>query len=188
MIRLTRALFNKRAKNPRTPYYITSILKPTDGDQVIWGDTHISVGFYRTRCWHRVKFRRTPVAMDMKLYSHILNRILKLKMGTAAIKCVDALGGLDQYMLRTHPGRFKSVIGVSLQKFLTKMLQERGYDVKDYNKFLYSTNYESKLEPITIYKLLNWKRRDKYTKRPKYLINKPRKIRPPYKNNYIAIP
>ncbi|KAF1742383.1 hypothetical protein MXB_508 [Myxobolus squamalis] len=134
---LTGVAFAKPPKKHFKPYlyYITNILQPNNGDRIIWGNTHSSTGFYRTNRNHRTPFKRHPHSIHTSLFSHILNRCVKLSMGTSALRNVDTFGGIDQYLLQTHPGKLKSAIGIALKTYLSKSLENLGYSSKTYDKF-----------------------------------------------------
>ena len=43
----------------------------------------------------------TPNTQWKSLYSHLLDRALRVRVSTTALRCIDKAGGLDAYVLYT---------------------------------------------------------------------------------------
>lgn len=63
-----------------------------------------------------------PNVQRKHLYSSILGRSLTLNVTTAALRQMDRLGGVDNYLLQTSEKKLASDVGVRLKKILQRQL------------------------------------------------------------------
>lgn len=63
------------------------------------------------------KSRRTwkPNVHHVRLYSEILDKRLRIKVTTSALRCIDKAGGLDNYLLKTKEKKIDSAFGFWLK-------------------------------------------------------------------------
>lgn len=105
---LTRAVF----KRARRGLYA--------GKKILSGNNVSEDGGNRTRrVW-------LPNAHQKKLYSHILNRMIRIRVTAAALRNIDKAGGLDRYILTTPPKKLDSDFGEELREQLLLALQKQG--------------------------------------------------------------
>ena len=79
------------------------------GKTVLFGDQ---------TCFSEKKSRRTwkPNVHIVKLYSEAFDARLRLKATAHAIKCIEKMGGLDNYLLKTPKQKIDSRFGLWLRK------------------------------------------------------------------------
>ena len=65
--------------------------------------------FRTKRMWH-------PNVQKKHYYSNILGSKLKLRVTTAAMKCIDKAGGFDSYIYHTPDYKLDSRLGVALKQ------------------------------------------------------------------------
>ncbi|KAL4857787.1 54S ribosomal protein L24 [Chlorella vulgaris] len=74
------------------------------------------------------KSRRTwkPNSHNKRLYSHILARMVPLRVTAAALRTIDKVGGLDAYILNTPDKKLQSDVAIELRtKMLERLVQQQ---------------------------------------------------------------
>lgn len=90
------------------------------------------------------KTRRTwkPNVQDKRLFSYVLDRHIRVKVTTHAIRCIDKAGGIDEYLLKTPYHKMDTEMGILWKAKIEKLYQELGKrDV-----VLFSPETEAKFE------------------------------------------
>ncbi|KAL9265771.1 Large ribosomal subunit protein bL28m-like protein [Drosera capensis] len=80
------------------------------------------------------KTRRSwkPNVQDKRLFSYILDRHIRVKVTTHALRCIDKAGGIDEYLLKTPYQKMDTELGLIWKAKIEKMYEERGkMDVED---------------------------------------------------------
>ncbi|KAK9813979.1 hypothetical protein WJX73_007728 [Symbiochloris irregularis] len=70
------------------------------------------------------KTRRSwkPNVHHKRLYSEALDRMIRLRVSTTALKTIDKYGGLDRYLLATPDRRLQSDVGAELRQKIQAVL------------------------------------------------------------------
>ena len=66
-----------------------------------------------------------PNAQTKRLWSRILQCWLRFKLTTRALKCIEKVGGIDEYILFTPEKKMNSIAGMNAKKMLLSKLQDR---------------------------------------------------------------
>ncbi|XP_022145425.1 uncharacterized protein LOC111014872 [Momordica charantia] len=74
------------------------------------------------------KSRRTwkPNVQEKRLFSYILDRHIRVKVTTHALRCIDKVGGIDEYLLKTPYHKMDTEIGLFWKAKITKLYEELG--------------------------------------------------------------
>eukprot|EP00262_Sarcandra_glabra_P016390 TRINITY_DN5329_c0_g2_i2.p1 TRINITY_DN5329_c0_g2~~TRINITY_DN5329_c0_g2_i2.p1 ORF type:complete len:205 (-),score=41.90 TRINITY_DN5329_c0_g2_i2:253-867(-) len=90
------------------------------------------------------KSRRTwkPNVQEKRLFSYILDRHIRVKVTTHALRCIDKAGGIDEYLLKTPYQKMDTEMGLFWKAKIEKMYEELG--MMDVGFF--SQEEEAKLE------------------------------------------
>ncbi|XP_004498490.1 uncharacterized protein [Cicer arietinum] len=74
------------------------------------------------------KTKRTwkPNVQDKRLFSYILDRHIRVKVTTHALRCIDKAGGIDEYLLRTPYQKMDTEIGLLWKAKIEKLYEELG--------------------------------------------------------------
>ncbi|KAJ9153010.1 hypothetical protein P3X46_026502 [Hevea brasiliensis] len=74
------------------------------------------------------KSRRTwkPNVQEKRLFSYILDRHIRIKVTTHALRCIDKAGGIDEYLLRTSYQKMDTEMGLFWKAKIEKMYEELG--------------------------------------------------------------
>lgn len=72
-----------------------------------------------------VKRAWLPNVQRKALWSDLLGRSISLNVTTAALRNIDRLGGLDEYILNTPPSKLASEKGEALRRQLNAQLKQR---------------------------------------------------------------
>jgi large subunit ribosomal protein L28 len=72
--------------------------------------------------------RRTwkPNVQDKRLFSYVLDRHIRVKVTTHALRCIDKAGGIDEYLLRTPYQKMDTEIGLLWKAKIEKLYEELG--------------------------------------------------------------
>ncbi|KAF2316677.1 hypothetical protein GH714_042018 [Hevea brasiliensis] len=72
--------------------------------------------------------RRTwkPNVQEKRLFSYILDRHVRVKVTTHALRCIDKAGGIDEYLLRTPYQKMDTEMGLFWKAKIEKMYEELG--------------------------------------------------------------
>jgi len=72
--------------------------------------------------------RRTwkPNVQDKRLFSYVLDRHIRIKVTTHALRCIDKAGGIDEYLLKTPYQKMDTEIGVLWKSKIEKLYEELG--------------------------------------------------------------
>ena len=82
--------------------------------------TRLCVGDYRSRrSWK-------PNVQDKRLFSYILDRHVRVKVTTHAIRCIDKAGGIDEYLLKTPYHKMDTEMGILWKAKIEKLYEELG--------------------------------------------------------------
>ncbi|OAY25345.1 54S ribosomal protein L24, mitochondrial [Manihot esculenta] len=74
------------------------------------------------------KTRRTwkPNVQEKRLFSYILDRHIRVKVTTHALRCIDKAGGIDEYLLKTPFQKMDTEMGLLWKAKIEKMYEELG--------------------------------------------------------------
>ncbi|KAJ1427421.1 Ribosomal protein L28 [Sesbania bispinosa] len=74
------------------------------------------------------KTRRTwkPNVQDKRLFSYVLDRHIRVKVTTHALRCIDKAGGIDEYLLKTPYHKMDTEIGLLWKAKIEKLYEELG--------------------------------------------------------------
>ncbi|PIN09655.1 Mitochondrial/chloroplast ribosomal protein L28 [Handroanthus impetiginosus] len=74
------------------------------------------------------KTRRTwkPNVQDKRLFSYILDRHIRVKVTTHALRCIDKAGGIDEYLLKTPYHKMDTEMGLYWKTKIGKMYEDLG--------------------------------------------------------------
>ncbi|XP_077240654.1 ribosomal L28 family [Tasmannia lanceolata] len=74
------------------------------------------------------KTRRTwkPNVQEKRLFSYILDRHVRVKVTTHALRCIDKAGGIDEYLLKTPYHKMDTEMGLFWKAKIEKMYEELG--------------------------------------------------------------
>ncbi|XVF89345.1 hypothetical protein PTKIN_Ptkin19aG0122800 [Pterospermum kingtungense] len=74
------------------------------------------------------KSRRTwkPNVQEKRLFSYILDRHIRVKVTTHALRCIDKAGGIDEYLLKTPYQKMDTEMGLLWKAKIEKMYEELG--------------------------------------------------------------
>ncbi|KAK6154082.1 hypothetical protein DH2020_013721 [Rehmannia glutinosa] len=74
------------------------------------------------------KTRRTwkPNVQEKRLFSYILDRHVRVKVSTHALRCIDKAGGIDEYLLKTPYHKMDTELGLYWKTKIEKMYQDLG--------------------------------------------------------------
>ncbi|GLU20974.1 hypothetical protein SLE2022_371450 [Rubroshorea leprosula] len=71
------------------------------------------------RCWK-------PNVQEKRLFSYILDRHIRVKVTTHALRCIDKAGGIDEYLLKTPYHKMDTEMGLFWKTKIEKLYQELG--------------------------------------------------------------
>lgn len=74
------------------------------------------------------KTRRTwkPNVQEKRLFSYILDRHVRVKVTTHALRCIDKAGGIDEYLLKTPYRKMDTEMGILWKAKIEKLYEELG--------------------------------------------------------------
>lgn len=74
------------------------------------------------------KTRRTwkPNVQEKRLFSYILDRHIRVKVTTHALRCIDKAGGIDEYFLKTPYHKLDTELGLFWKAKIEKLYEELG--------------------------------------------------------------
>ncbi|KAE8665237.1 Pentatricopeptide (PPR) repeat-containing protein / CBS domain-containing protein [Hibiscus syriacus] len=74
------------------------------------------------------KSRRSwkPNVQEKRLFSYILDRHIRVKVTTHALRCIDKAGGIDEYLLKTPYHKMDTEMGLFWKNKIEKMYEELG--------------------------------------------------------------
>lgn len=72
-----------------------------------------------SRCWK-------PNTQDKRLFSYILDRHIRIKVTTHALRCIDKAGGIDEYLLKTPYHKMDTEMGLLWKSKIEKLYKELG--------------------------------------------------------------
>ncbi|KAB1204435.1 50S ribosomal protein L28 [Morella rubra] len=67
-----------------------------------------------------------PNIQEKRLFSYILDRHIRVKVSTHALRCIDKAGGIDEYMLKTPYHKMDTEMGLSWKAKIEKLYEELG--------------------------------------------------------------
>ncbi|KAG9142129.1 hypothetical protein Leryth_024747 [Lithospermum erythrorhizon] len=82
-----------------------------------------------------------PNVQEKRLFSYILDRHIRVKVTTHALRCIDKAGGIDEYLLKTPYHKMDTEFGLLWKSKIEKMYEELGkmevcfFSPKDEAKF-----------------------------------------------------
>ncbi|GLT49287.1 hypothetical protein SLA2020_228540 [Shorea laevis] len=71
------------------------------------------------RCWK-------PNVQEKRLFSYILDRHIRVKVTTHALRCIDKAGGIDEYLLKTPYHKMDTDMGLFWKTKIEKLYEELG--------------------------------------------------------------
>lgn len=74
------------------------------------------------------KSRRTwkPNVQEKRLFSYVLDRHVRVKVTTHALRCIDKAGGIDEYLLKTPYHKMDTEMGLYWKTKIQKMYEDLG--------------------------------------------------------------
>ncbi|XP_044463019.1 uncharacterized protein LOC123193984 [Mangifera indica] len=74
------------------------------------------------------KSRRSwkPNVQEKRLFSYILDRHIRVKVTTHALRCIDKAGGIDEYLLKTPYHKMDTEMGLFWKSKIEKLYEELG--------------------------------------------------------------
>ncbi|OWM77269.1 54S ribosomal protein L24, mitochondrial [Punica granatum] len=74
------------------------------------------------------KSRRSwkPNVQEKRLFSYILDRHIRVKVTTHALRCIDKAGGIDEYLLKTPYHKMDTELGLYWKAKIEKLYEELG--------------------------------------------------------------
>ncbi|XP_050229629.1 54S ribosomal protein L24, mitochondrial-like [Mercurialis annua] len=74
------------------------------------------------------KSKRTwkPNVQEKRLFSYILDRHIRVKITTYALRCIDKAGGIDEYLLKTPYQKMDTDIGLFWKAKIEKLYEDLG--------------------------------------------------------------
>ncbi|XP_078438052.1 ribosomal L28 family [Wolffia australiana] len=90
------------------------------------------------------KTRRTwkPNVQEKRLFSYALDRHIRVKVTTHALRCIDKAGGIDEYLLNTPYHKMDTELGLLWKAKMEKLYQELGQA----EAFFFSPEEEAKIK------------------------------------------
>ncbi|XP_065857670.1 large ribosomal subunit protein bL28m [Euphorbia lathyris] len=67
-----------------------------------------------------------PNVQEKRLFSYILDRHIKIQVTTHALRCIDKVGGIDEYLLKTPYQKMNSETGLFWKAKIEKLYEEIG--------------------------------------------------------------
>lgn len=67
-----------------------------------------------------------PNVQEKRLFSYILDRHIRVKVTTHALRCIDKAGGIDEYLLNTPYHKMDTEMGLFWKAKIEKMYDELG--------------------------------------------------------------
>ncbi|TYH61715.1 hypothetical protein E1A91_D07G070800v1 [Gossypium mustelinum] len=67
-----------------------------------------------------------PNVQEKRLFSYILDRHIRVKVTTHALRCIDKAGGIDEYLLKTPYHKMDTEMGLFWKAKIEKMYEELG--------------------------------------------------------------
>nr|GEW29545.1 54S ribosomal protein L24, mitochondrial [Tanacetum cinerariifolium] len=67
-----------------------------------------------------------PNVQEKRLFSYILDRHIRVKVTTHAIRCIDKAGGIDEYLLKTPYKKMDTEMGLIWKAKIEKMYEDLG--------------------------------------------------------------
>ncbi|XP_023741529.1 54S ribosomal protein L24, mitochondrial [Lactuca sativa] len=67
-----------------------------------------------------------PNVQEKRLFSYILDRHIRVKVTTHALRCIDKAGGIDEYLLKTPYKKMDTEMGLLWKAKIENMYQELG--------------------------------------------------------------
>ncbi|KAL8130271.1 hypothetical protein V2J09_019426 [Rumex salicifolius] len=67
-----------------------------------------------------------PNVQDKRLFSYILDRHIRVKVSTHALRCIDKAGGIDEYLLKTPYQKMDTEMGLLWKAKIEKLYEELG--------------------------------------------------------------
>ncbi|RZC74918.1 hypothetical protein C5167_050397 [Papaver somniferum] len=91
----------------------------------LYGGVHIKFGDQVSEDGGN-RTRRTwkPNVQEKRLFSYILDRHVRVKVTTHALRCIDKAGGVDEYLLKTPYQKMDTEIGSYWKSTIEKMYEE----------------------------------------------------------------
>ncbi|KAJ8526556.1 hypothetical protein K7X08_029033 [Anisodus acutangulus] len=65
-----------------------------------------------------------PNVQEKRLFSYILDRHIRVKVTTHALRCIDKAGGIDEYLLKTPYHEMDTKLGVFWKAKIEKLYEE----------------------------------------------------------------
>ncbi|KAH6830719.1 Ribosomal L28 family [Perilla frutescens var. hirtella] len=75
---------------------------------------------------NKTKRNWKPNVQDKRLFSYILDRHIRVKVTTHALRCIDKAGGIDEYLLKTPHRKMDTEMGLFWKTKIEKMYQDLG--------------------------------------------------------------
>lgn len=72
--------------------------------------------------------RRTwkPNVQEKRLFSYVMDRHIRVKVTTHALRCIDKAGGIDEYLLKTPYHKMDTELGLYWKAKIEKLYEELG--------------------------------------------------------------
>ncbi|XP_075506124.1 uncharacterized protein LOC142543039 [Primulina tabacum] len=122
-------------ENNLAPGVKEQLKKSVPASKVVMGRAHRGIFAHRhIQFGNRVsedggnKSRRTwkPNVQEKRLFSYILDRHIRVKVSTHALRCIDKAGGIDEYLLKTPYHKMDTEMGLYWKTKIQKMYEDLG--------------------------------------------------------------
>lgn len=67
-----------------------------------------------------------PNVQEKRLFSYIMDRHIRVKVTTHALRCIDKAGGIDEYLLKTPYHKMETEMGLYWKTKIEKLYEELG--------------------------------------------------------------
>lgn len=81
---------------------------------------------YVVLCNDRTRRSWKPNVQEKRLFSYILDRHIRVKVTTHALRCIDKAGGIDEYLLKTPYSKMDTEMGLFWKAKIEKLYEELG--------------------------------------------------------------
>lgn len=98
---------------------LSSALNFTKKQSVVFKDFTSDVDDRSRRCWK-------PNVQEKRLFSYILDRHIRVKVTTHALRCIDKAGDIDEYLLKTPYHKMDTEMGLFWKSKIEKLYEELG--------------------------------------------------------------
>ncbi|GFP80281.1 50S ribosomal protein l28 [Phtheirospermum japonicum] len=110
----------------RSREMMKKILKKVGGEQNLAPGVKEAAEKIGGRIPKSTKRNWKPNVQEKRLFSYILDRQVRVKVTTHALRCIDKAGGLDEYLLKTPYHKMDTEMGLFWKTKIEKMYKDLG--------------------------------------------------------------